>query len=79
MRSVVPGFGRYHGAPMSGDRFQLTVKERDSLGSAETRRLRRNGFIPGVLYGKGEPRAIARSTATCRRRPYATKPIPSSP
>jgi len=59
MRSVVPGFGRYHGAPMSGDRFQLTVKERDSLGSAETRRLRRNGFIPGVLYGKGEPRAIA--------------------
>lgn len=44
---------------MSGDRIQLTVKERDSLGSAETRRLRRNGFIPGVLYGNGEPRAIA--------------------
>ena len=44
---------------MSGDRIQLTVKEREALGSAETRRLRRTGFIPGVLYGKTEPRAIA--------------------
>ena len=44
---------------MSGDRIQLTVKQRESLGSAESRRLRRDGFIPGVLYGNGEPRAIA--------------------
>ena len=43
---------------MSGDRIQLTVKKRDSLGSADSRRLRRDGFIPGVLYGNGEPRAI---------------------
>jgi large subunit ribosomal protein L25 len=44
---------------VSGDRIKLTVKERDSLGSAETRRLRKDGYIPGVLYGKDEPRAIA--------------------
>jgi large subunit ribosomal protein L25 len=35
------------------------VKEREHLGSAESRRLRRTGWIPGVLYGKGTPRAIA--------------------
>jgi large subunit ribosomal protein L25 len=40
--------------------MQLTVRERDRLGSAESRRLRRNCWIPGVLYGKGNhPRAIA--------------------
>jgi large subunit ribosomal protein L25 len=44
---------------VSGDRIQLTVKERDALGSSESRRLRRSGYIPGVLYGKDEPRAIA--------------------
>ena len=39
--------------------MQLTVREREHLGSAESRRLRRNGWIPGVLYGKGNhPRAI---------------------
>jgi large subunit ribosomal protein L25 len=44
---------------VSGDRTQLTVRERELLGSAESRRLRRQGWIPGVLYGKGSPRAIA--------------------
>ena len=37
---------------MSGDRFRLEVKERDRLGSSETRRLRKQGLVPGVLYGK---------------------------
>jgi large subunit ribosomal protein L25 len=36
----------------------LTVRPRERLGSAETRRLRRQGIIPGVLYGRGEPQAI---------------------
>ena len=39
---------------MAGERIKLTVKERDSRGSADSRRLRRQGFIPGVLYGKGK-------------------------
>lgn len=30
------------------------VRERTKLGSAETRRLRRQGLIPGVLYGRGK-------------------------
>lgn len=44
---------------MAGDRFRLDVKERERLGSPESRRLRKQGFIPGVLYGKTEARAIA--------------------
>ncbi len=43
---------------MSGDRLKLEVRERDDLGSRPTRRLRAQGFIPGVLYGKGYSRAI---------------------
>ncbi len=44
---------------MSGDRFRLEVKERQRLGSPETRRLRKQGFVPGVLYGNGNATAIA--------------------
>ena len=43
---------------MSGDRFRLEVKERQLLGSPETRRLRKQGLVPGVLYGNGDPTAI---------------------
>jgi large subunit ribosomal protein L25 len=44
---------------VSGDRFKLEVQERETRGSRETRRLRADGLIPGVLYGKGHSRAIA--------------------
>lgn len=44
---------------MAGERVKLVVRERTKLGSAETRRLRRQGLVPGVLYGRGkEPHAI---------------------
>ena len=43
---------------MSGDRLKLEVRERDDLGSRRTRRLRSQGLVPGVLYGKGHTRAI---------------------
>ena len=45
---------------MSGERTRLEVKERadSELGSRHTRRLRTQGLIPGVLYGKGHARAI---------------------
>lgn len=43
---------------MSGDRIKLEVRARDELGSRHSRRLRADGFIPGVLYGKGHTRAI---------------------
>jgi large subunit ribosomal protein L25 len=41
---------------MAGERVRLEVKERDVCGSEVSRRLRREGFIPGVLYGSGDPR-----------------------
>ena len=44
---------------MAGERFKIAVKERTKLGSAESRRLRRQGLIPGILYGKSKPVAIA--------------------
>jgi large subunit ribosomal protein L25 len=44
---------------MAGERVKLQVKEREQRGSADARRLRRQGFIPGVLYGNGkQPHAI---------------------
>jgi large subunit ribosomal protein L25 len=44
---------------VSGDRLKLEVREREERGSRSTRRLRAQGLVPGVLYGKGESRAIA--------------------
>src|SRR5438309_1390348 len=39
---------------MAGERMKLQVRERERRGSADARRLRQQGFIPGVLYGKGK-------------------------
>jgi large subunit ribosomal protein L25 len=39
---------------MAGERMKLEVKEREGRGSADARRLRREGLIPGVLYGRGK-------------------------
>lgn len=39
---------------MSSQRFQIEVQEREQFGSREARRLRKQGLIPGVLYGKGK-------------------------
>ena len=44
---------------MAGERVKLQVKERESLGSRESRRLRREGLIPGVLYGRENPVSIS--------------------
>jgi large subunit ribosomal protein L25 len=43
---------------VSGDRIKLEVREREDIGSRRSRRLRADGFVPGVLYGKGHARAI---------------------
>jgi large subunit ribosomal protein L25 len=43
---------------VSGDRLKLEVREREEIGSRRTRRLRAEGLVPGVLYGKGHARAI---------------------
>ncbi|MBD0338262.1 MAG: 50S ribosomal protein L25 [Thermoleophilia bacterium] len=36
---------------MAGERIKLQVRERGSRGSRDARRLRREGLVPGVLYG----------------------------
>ncbi|HZO34953.1 MAG TPA: 50S ribosomal protein L25 [Gaiellaceae bacterium] len=43
---------------MSSERVKLVVSNREELGSAESRRLRRRGLIPGILYGREAPVAI---------------------
>jgi len=40
---------------VAGERIRLEVREREQSGSADARRLRRQGLIPGVLYGRGKP------------------------
>jgi large subunit ribosomal protein L25 len=52
---------------MAGERTKLVVTNRDRLGSAESRRLRREGLVPGVLYGNGEPVAICIAERELRR------------
>jgi large subunit ribosomal protein L25 len=44
---------------VAGERVKLVVSERTILGSAESRRLRRQGAIPGILYGRATPIAIS--------------------
>ena len=39
---------------MAGERVKLEVQARDALGSAEVRRLRKQGLVPGVIYGGGK-------------------------
>jgi large subunit ribosomal protein L25 len=44
---------------LAGERVKLAARKRDVLGSAESRRLRKRGLIPGILYGHDEPVPIA--------------------
>src|SRR5207249_9801479 len=48
-----------HWRAVAGERVKLVVQNRAILGSAESRRLRRQGLIPGVLYGRETPVAIS--------------------
>jgi large subunit ribosomal protein L25 len=52
---------------MAGERTKLVVAQRETLGSAASRRLRRQGLVPGVLYGSGEPVAICVAERELRR------------
>jgi large subunit ribosomal protein L25 len=52
---------------MAGERTKLIVAERESIGSAEVRRMRKQGLVPGVLYGNGEPVAISIAERELRR------------
>jgi large subunit ribosomal protein L25 len=53
---------------MAGERVKLEVQKRESRGSAEARRLRKQGLIPGVFYGGGaDPAAISVPERELRR------------
>jgi large subunit ribosomal protein L25 len=53
---------------VAGERVKLEVRERESRGSRDARRLRRAGLIPGVLYGRGKtPHAICVPERDLRR------------
>jgi large subunit ribosomal protein L25 len=52
---------------MAGERTKLTVTKREQVGSRETRRLRKQGLVPGVLYGRGEPVSICVEERELRR------------
>jgi large subunit ribosomal protein L25 len=53
---------------MAGERIKLEVLERERNGSRESRRMRREGLIPGVLYGQGKaPHAISIPERDLRR------------
>jgi large subunit ribosomal protein L25 len=52
---------------MAGERTKLIVTERTEVGSRQTRRLRKRGLIPGVLYGRGKPVAISVAEPELRR------------
>jgi large subunit ribosomal protein L25 len=55
-------------AAVAGERVKLEVQPRDSRGSADSRRLRKQGLIPGVLYGGGkEPHAFCVAERELRR------------
>jgi large subunit ribosomal protein L25 len=51
---------------VSSTRHQLVVNRREVLGSAESRRLRRRGLVPGILYGREQPVAITVSERDLR-------------
>jgi large subunit ribosomal protein L25 len=52
---------------MAGERTKLVVAQREEIGSAESRRLRKEGLVPGVLYGNGEPVPISIAERELRR------------
>jgi large subunit ribosomal protein L25 len=52
---------------MAGERVKLNVQEREQLGSRPSRRLRKQGLIPGVLYGRSKPVPISVPERELRR------------
>jgi large subunit ribosomal protein L25 len=53
---------------VAGERIKLEVADREHTGTRDSRRLRREGLIPGVLYGRGKaPHAICVPERELRR------------
>ena len=46
------------------EEIKLAARLRDEKGSSAVGRLRREGFVPGVVYGTAEPLNVSFSAAT---------------
>ncbi len=57
-----------HSPAVAGERITLEVADRERAGSRESRRLRKQGLIPGVIYGRGKaPHSISVPERELRR------------
>jgi len=52
---------------VAGERIRLEVQPRERRGSRDARRLRKEGLVPGVLYGRGKPQAFCVGERELRR------------
>jgi large subunit ribosomal protein L25 len=52
---------------VAGERVKLEVRVRETRGDGPARRMRAEGLIPGVLYGRSAPHAIAVEERELRR------------
>lgn len=52
---------------MAGERIKIEVRPRSEYGSAAARRLRREGFVPGILYGRHDPASFSVAERELRR------------
>ena len=52
---------------MAGERIKIDVRPRTDFGSAASRRLRREGFVPGVLYGRSDAASFVVAERELRR------------
>jgi large subunit ribosomal protein L25 len=55
------------------EKVKLVVHHRDASGSRAARRLRREGHIPGVLYGHGKPAVLLAVEPSALREALATE------
>src|SRR3954470_52044 len=63
-----PIFFPLHSPAVAGERIKLEVSDRETTGTRDSRRLRREGLVPGVLYGRGKaPHAICVPERDLRR------------
>jgi large subunit ribosomal protein L25 len=52
---------------MAGERIKIQARPRERVGSRDSRRLRNEGLVPAVLYGRSDPKAIVLLERELRR------------
>ena len=52
---------------MAGERIKITAQPRERVGSRDSRRLRKDGLVPAVLYGRSDAKAIVLAERDLRR------------